>query len=594
MKISYNWLQNYFKEKLPAPEKLAEGIIFHSFEVEGMEKTGSDTVFEIKILPDRAHDSLSHWGIAKEISAIFNLKIFQTSSKKQTGGEIKNTNLKIEIKDGRCRRYIGRVVRNIKIGPSPAWLREKLETIGQRPINNIVDAANFAMFDLGQPIHCFDLDKLKSEKLLIRAGEKGEKLITLDKKEVRVDESVLVIADEEDPLVIAGIKGGIKAEVDDKTRNIVIEVANFDPVSVRKTSRKIGILTDAVKRYENEITPELCGRAMEEVTDLILKIAGGEEEKAVDVYLQKSEQKTILVSTRYINKYLGTDFSLEEIKNVWQRLGFEYEEENGEFKIMVPFERLDISGLHDLSEEVGRISGYEKIKAQMPETRFVSGMNDTFKKMLYAREKLLSEGYSEVMTYSFRGKGEIEVLASASDKKFLRTNLSDGLKESLKLNQLNLPLLGMNEVNIFEIGTVFNKTGEKMHVAYNKKKEIKEMTLDEFSKDMPAGFSLPFRSIENAKFNMWSLFPFISRDVAVWVPNEVESSQVYKILKENGGELLVRDPYLFDEFKKDSKTSYAFRLVFQSYERTLKNEEIDRIMTIITNKIKEKIGWQIR
>ena len=168
MKVSYNWLQNYFKEKLPEPEKLSEGIIFHSFEVEEIEKKGNDSVFEIKVLPDRAHDCLSHYGIAKEVSAIFNLEL---KNKENKTFESKATELKIEIKDEKCRRYMGRIVRNIKVGPSPVWLKEKLETIGQKSINNIVDAANFVMFDIGQPIHCFDLDKLESAKIIIRNGK---------------------------------------------------------------------------------------------------------------------------------------------------------------------------------------------------------------------------------------------------------------------------------------------------------------------------------------------------------------------------------------------------------------------------------------
>ena len=179
MKFSYKWLQNYFEEKLPEPEKISEGIIFHSFEIEEMEKVGDDTIFDIKILPDRAHDCLSHWGIAKEISAIFDIKI---KDKNYKVFEPTQTKLEIKIEDEKCLRYMGRIVKNIKISESPDWLKEKLNAIGQRSINNIVDAANFVMFDLGQPIHCFDLDKLESVKIIVRNGKVGEKLTTLDKK----------------------------------------------------------------------------------------------------------------------------------------------------------------------------------------------------------------------------------------------------------------------------------------------------------------------------------------------------------------------------------------------------------------------------
>ncbi len=479
MKVSYNWLQNYFEKKLPEPEKISEGIIFHSFEIEETKKVENDTIFDIKVLPDRGHDCLSHWGIAKEISAIFDLKI---KDEKYKIFEPKTTKLNIKIEDDKCLRYVGRIVRSVKVGESPAWLQERLNAIGQKSINNIVDSANFVMFDLGQPIHCFDLDKLESEKIIIRNANNGEKITTLDKKEVYLDDSVLIIADEKDPLAIAGIKGGVKAEVDLSTKNIIIEVANFNAITTRKTAKKLNILTDAVKRYENEISPELCAPTMEAITNLIVKLAGGEVETTVDVYPQKAKQKRISISVDYINKHLGSDFSKKEIEGVWQKLNFEYVEKNNNFEIQIPFLRIDLTGPHDLIEEVIRILGYDRLEEKLPKVKLESKINEIFAKIIFTRNKLLNEGYSEVMTYVFRDQGEVEVLASASDKKFLRTNLADGLKESLKLNQLNAPLLGMDEIKIFEIGTVFKKGGEEIHVGYNEKNKIIEKKLDEFGK----------------------------------------------------------------------------------------------------------------
>ncbi len=625
MKISYNWLQNYFKEKLPTPEKISEGIIFHSFEVEEVEEIKNDTIFDIKILPDRAHDCLSHWGIAKEISAIFDLKI---KNKEYKVFESKQTNLKIEIQDEKCLRYMGRVIRNIKVTESPIWLKEKLNAIGQKSINNIVDAANFVMFDLGQPIHSFDLDKLESEKIIIRNGVLGEKLTTLDNKEVNLDESILVISDEKDPLVIAGIKGGTKAEVDNNTKNIVIEVANFNPTTTRKTAKKINILTDAVKRYENEISSELAEIAMNSIAEMIVSLSGGEVENIVDIYPKKVEQRFVVVSVNYINKRLGSFFSKEEIESVWKKLNFTYTEDNGEFKIEIPYLRIDLVYPYDLVEEVIRILGYDRLEEKLPEFKLESKINESFSKMLQAREKLLSDGYSEVMTYAFRDKGEVEVLASASDKKFLRTNLTDGLLESLKLNQLNAPLLEMKEIKIFEIGTVFFKDREEMHVAYNEKKptstrgdsstrggNIVEVLLEDFVLKTSDIFSSGPRSSSQIvspseiearpdhsekasdafkKFVPWSIYPFISRDVAVWMPEGESKDELKKILIENGSELLVKEPYLFDSFTKDGKTSYAYRLVFQSYDRTLTDIEVSDIMTKINQKIVEKTNWQIR
>ena len=614
MKISYNWLQNYFEEKLPEPEKISEGIIFHSFEVEEIEKVRDDTVFEIKVLPDRAHDCLSHWGIAKEISAIFDLKI---KEKEYKNFEHKKSELQIKIEDEKCLRYMVRIVRNIKIGESPEWLKEKLNAIGQKSINNLVDAGNFVMFDLGQPIHVFDLDKLASPEIIVRNGKVGEKLTTLDKKEINLDESILVIADQKDPLAIAGIKGGTKAEVDLNTKNIVIEVANFNPTTTRKTAKKINILTDAVKRYENEITSELCAKVIDRVTDLIFTIAGGEVEEIIDIYKQKPEKKIVLVSVDYINKRLGSNFSKEEIESVWKKLNFEYTEKENNFEIKVPFLRADITGPHDLSEEVIRILGYDRLEEKLPlkgsplgSLKDCSLVNEIFYKMLWARKKFLDDGYSEVMTYTFRDNGEVEVLASASDKKFLRTNISDGLKESLKLNQLNAPFLEMEQIKIFEIGTVFKKGIEEMHIAFCDKKNCVEKTLDEFINQFPKenfgayalgdlrqgthdALNSPSETFKE-KFKMWSVFPFISRDVAVWMPEGESPEKLKQILKDNGTELLIKEPYMFDSFFKDAKTSYAFRLIFQSYDRTLTDEEINEIMTKIGHKISENSSWEIR
>jgi len=599
MKISYNWLQNYFEEKLPEPEEISEGIIFHSFEVDEIEKVGDDTIFDIKILSDRAHDCLSHWGIAKEVSAIFDLKI---KDKNYKTFEPKSTDLKIEIQDDKCLRYMGRVVRDIKVDASPAWLKEKLNAIGQKSINNIVDAANFVMFDLGQPIHCFDLDKLENQKLIIRNCKAGEKITTLDKREVDLDDSILVIADEKDPLAIAGIKGGTKAEVDMNTKNIVIEVANFNPTTTRKTAKKINIQTDAVKRYEHEISPELCSVTMDSITDMIYSLAGGEVESIIDIYTNKPIERIISVSLDYINKRLGSTFSKEDIKSVWDKLKFEYTENTDSFEIKVPVLRLDLTGQHDLVEEVIRILGYDRLEEKLPEIKNDNTTNDSYSKMLQVRSKLLNDGYSEVMTYVFCDSGEVEVLASASTKKFLRNNLIDGLKESIKLNLLNIPLLSMKDIKIFEIGTIFTKNGEETHVAYGDKKNVIEMSLEEFyNKNIsslesievqPQNSDISLTSV-NKIFKPWSIYPFIYRDIAVWVPENTEPNTLFDIYKELGTSLLIKDPQLLDKFQKQDKVSYAYRLVFQSYDRTLVDEEINNIMTSISNRL-TSLGFEVR
>lgn len=635
MKISYNWLQKYFKEKLPEPEVIAQGIIFHAFEIEEQENVGDDTIFDIKILPDRAHDCLSHWGIAKEISAIFDIKIDKDVEEKYKTLE-GNGGLVISVLNDNCRRYMGRIVKGVKVSSSPSWLSDALISIGQKSINNIVDATNYVMFDLGNPIHAFDLDKLASPKIIIDNAKQDEKFILLDGREVILDENMLTIRDEKEALVVAGVKGGKKAEIDSETTNIMIEVANFEPVTVRKTAKRLGIFTDSAKRFENEISPFLSSVAMDKITSLILEVAGGEAYDVVDVNNSKEDQKSIIFLQSYINKMLGVNISKEIIEGILNRFNYDYKNEGEIYTVKVSTLRLDMNGPCDVVEEIGRIYGYEKITPVLPKINFEIKENKTWVNMMKARDFLVADGYREVMNYAFADKGDVEIMASASDKNFLRTNLTDGMKKSFELNKLNISFLGDKEIKIFEIGTIFTKNDsisaqgygeikEEMHVAYWDKKNQIEMELEKFislnslSNSFPQVLGSPRKEIgelgqtssekNNSSeisekgtsevnsysqvFKPWSLFPFISRDIAVWVPNEVESYQVYKVINENAGELLIKEPYLFDSFTKEGRTSYAYRLVFQSYNRTLKDEEINPIMDIINKKI-SSLGWEVR
>ena len=605
MKISYNWLKWYVSDA-PAPEKLADIFNYHLCEVETVEKKDDDFILDLKILPNRAHDLLSHQGVARELASLLDIKYVDPTPKYKVP-EAKPTKLSIKIETDKCRRYAARVIRNVKVGPSPEWIVKHLESIGQRSINNIVDAANIVMFDCGQPTHAFDADKMEGG-IVVREAEDGEELTTLDNKEIRFKNSQVVIADPKNVLAIAGVKGGKIAEVDMNTKNIILEVANFDPISVRKTAQALNIFTDARKRFENDLSPELTPYAMKELSALIFEMCPDAIfEDIVDVYPEKQPARTtdavqsggkerkLSFRAERISKVLGAKISDKEIEDILKRYVFKYVYEKGVFTIEVPHMRLDLVIEEDMAEEVARILGYDRVKGNIPKIGFNPKVNEKYAKISWARNKLLNEGYSEVMTYSFSSKGEVEVLQSASDKKFLRTSLSDGLKESLKLNQLNSPFLGIEKVKVFEIGTIFKKDKEQLSVCFGDKKNVTEVSLDDFCADMSADFSLEPRSYNlEAKFKMWSLFPFIARDVAVWVPEGVQTGEVSKMIKENAGDMVIRGPELFDEFKKDGKISYAFRLVFQSYDRTLTDAEVNEIMEKITDKIKAKEGWQVR
>ncbi len=595
MKISYEWLKWYIPEVPPA-DKLSDIFTFHVCEVDSLEKLeNGDYIFDLKVLPDRAHDLLSHHGVARELASLLNLKFIDPTPNYKIPAS-KPTNLEIKVDTEDCRRYTGRIVRNVTVGKSPDWVVKHLESIGQRSINNIVDAANIVMYDCGQPIHAFDLDKV-SGPLIIRKAKLGEEITTLDNKQVKLTDKDTVIADDQNVLAIAGIKGGKVAEVDENTKNIIIEIANFDPVSVRKTRRAINIFTDAATRFENDLSPELCDFAMREMTGLLVEYGCTEFEDVVDVYQKKPESRKLKFRLSKMSSMLGYDLKPEMAQDVLTRYNFNYTVEGDWYEIEVPNMRLDLAIEEDLAEEFGRVLGYDKVVPELPKIDFNPKRNEVYEKIQKARAYLLKEGYSEVMTYTFCNKGEVEVLASASDKKFLRTNLSDGIKESIKLNTLNAPLLGIKDVKVFEIGKVFLKDAEEWHVAYGDKKNVTEITLDEFvSREEVGSLEFPRSNLKerDTSFQMWSLYPFIVRDIALWVPEGVSSDEVASVISANANELVVKGPELFDTFTKEGKTSYAFRLVFQSFDRTLTDEEVSTVMDKINLALKADSGWELR
>lgn len=334
MIISYNWLNNFFNNKLPSAESIAETLTNNIAEVDAINTApNGQTILDVKITPNLAHSCLSHRGLARMLGAKISI-LPNKNSRDLIDYKISETKnkLTVEIEDNKdCRRYMGRIIEGVKVGPSPEWLKESLETIGQRSINNIVDATNFVLNEIGQPTHVFDADKLlKRENTIdieIKRSKSGQNLTTLDNKSVDLDESVLMISNSDRPLAIAGIKGGTQAELTNDTVNIVLESASFSPVLIRKTAQKLKILTDASKRYENDFAPEVAEEAMEILTKIILEIAGTTETKygeVVDNFPRRANPYKVGVSVNDVVKILGFTISQEEIADIFTRLNFDY------------------------------------------------------------------------------------------------------------------------------------------------------------------------------------------------------------------------------------------------------------------------------
>jgi len=637
MQYSYNWLKKYVPD-LPPAGKLEEGIIFHAFEVEGLEKKNGDQLLEIKVLPDRAHDCLCHLGVAREVAAIFDLLLVKTETKEVTTLAMEPLDIKI-VDPKLCRRYVGRRVIGVKVEPSPEWLRLSLEAVGQRSINNIVDTTNYVLFDLGQPLHAFDADKVVGA-ISARAAKIGEKITTLDNREIILNESILVIADEQGPLAIAGIKGGNRAEVDANTKNLILESANFNPVVIRRTCAKINLRTDASKRYENELSSETALEAMKSLSSILIEVAGGEYGEIVDVYPTPLGVRGILVDPAKVNNKLGLNLATAEMVTILKRLAIEASEVGGKITAIVPHWRIDLTEDVNLIEEIGRIYGYEKITPiifpDLPADAYrAKKYEQRFMALNKIRELLVGDGFSEVIGYALTNKGEVELANPlASDKGFLRTNLSDWSQDRIVFN-LSHVLFDDEPVKIFEIGRVFKadlseKTMLAIGLSYRKKQkkidaknkleeivtvlnqklEVDLKIVDSLDLGDGAGYIFTFELDDSLiskevtvnlsdflspafTYKKISAYPRIIRDIAVWVPEETDIELVGGEIKTSAGSLCVEGPILFDEFAKEGRKSLAFRLVFQSFDKTLSDDEVNKEMETVTAKLQTN-GWEVR
>lgn len=470
MIFSYNWLKSFFRKNLPGPKKLADVLTMKAFEVKEVKKFGKDWILNIDVPTNRA-DCLSHLGIAKEISAILNLKLKTKESLLKEDKKLKTKDfVNVEVKNkNECRRYTAKVIFDVKVKSSPNWIQERLKACNLRPINNIVDAANYVMLETGQPLHAFDLEKLKEKKIIVRFAKKGEKILTLDGEKYSLDENILVIADKKDPVAIAGIKGGKIAEIDKKTKIVVLESANFERRTIRQAVKKLRLKTDASFRFEHGLDPSLTKIAIERAALLISKIANGKVAQGViDVYEKKVLPKKIKLDLDYVEKLLGVKIAKKEIKNILKRFGFEVSEILAKkFSVKIPTLRQDIKIEEDLIEEIGRIYGLEKIPLALPKILLAPperNLEIFWEEM--AKNILKEVQFSEIYNYSFISQKDAKIFGfknlievknpTSLDFQYLRPSLIPNLLKNVQKNQKNF-----SEIKIFEIGKVFKIESSK-------------------------------------------------------------------------------------------------------------------------------------
>lgn len=330
MKFLYSWIKEYAPTTLSAAQA-AELLTRKSFEVESVEKIkGQDALLYIDILPNRSHDALSHLGVARELAAVSGQGVSKIKSPQYPFKESRKKTsevLEVEVRTEACRRYCARVIRGVKVGPSPRWLQERLENLGINSINNLVDATNYVMLAMGQPLHVFDWEKLSGtssgkKKIVVRLAQKNEKITTLDEKEYTLNDQTVVIADAKSAQAIAGIKGGSVAGISAQTKDIVIESANFEAAFIRRASRALNLRTDASVRFEADIDPALTNLALEVVTGLIQKLAGGEVLSGQVVSGHWKDRKNLVsASVEMIQRLIGEEISEKEIIRLLQNIG---------------------------------------------------------------------------------------------------------------------------------------------------------------------------------------------------------------------------------------------------------------------------------
>lgn len=415
MKFSYNWLKEFVPIK-GSPNNLAEFLTLRAFEVEGVEKKGSDAVLDIKLLPNRVADAAGHRGMAREIATLQGLRIRNKElgikeDKKQRARDI----LEVKIENAEdCPRYTARAMTDIRVGPSPAWLRERIEICGLQSINNIVDATNYVMLESGQPLHAFDFEKLAGtgdkKTIVVRRARAHEGIETLDGKTYMLTPDILLITDGAEPLAIAGIKGGMASGITHETKTIVIESANFNQIRVRAASQALKLKTDASYRFEHGMDPNETLRAVDAASALIQKIAGGVIlSGAIDVYPKRAAASKILFRVPYANSLMGTSLPSSFFRSALLRLGCSVVAK-GKDALLVrpPTIRRDLAIEEDLVEEAARILGYENIPARHPSviTR-PAQRNEEHWWEDRVRDFASGAGFTETMLYSFTGDREL-------------------------------------------------------------------------------------------------------------------------------------------------------------------------------------------
>jgi phenylalanyl-tRNA synthetase beta chain len=634
-----------------------------------------EVVVEYEITSNRP-DCFSLLGIAREAAATFNkaFKFPEIKVQEVDGDAGAMASVKIE-KAELCPRYAARIIRNVKVGASPKWLKDRLLSAGLRPINNIVDITNYMLLEFGQPMHAFDYDKLSQHSIIVRNAYEGESLTTLFGDELTLDESMLVIADAEKAVAVAGIMGGEDTKVTEDTQTILFECANFNGYNIRQTSKKLGLRSDSSAKYTKGLDPNNITLALERAAQLIGEVGAGEVVTGViDVYPNKREPLTIPYDVCWINKFLGTDVSEEEMLGYLTKLEFEVNQETK--TVTVPTFRSDVTMMADLAEEVARLYGYDRITPTLERGKPTIGRKN-FEQLVGddIRSFMSMYGIYGALTYTFESPKVFDKLNLDSenplrdtlkitnplgeDFSIMRTTTLNGLLNSLATNYNRR----VEDAALYEIGKIYTKQGadtlpgevkkltigmygkktdfftlkgviealiERLHITgmeVNRNSELPFMhpgrCADLILNGQNAGFfgevhpvvtknydldvkvyiaEIDFKTLlqnisTDIVFKQLPKYPATTRDIAMLVKEDVLVGQIEKTISERSGKLLEK-VQLFDVYQgkqiEAGHKSVAYKLTFRAEDRTLTDEEVQKVMKKVLNGLEMNCGAKLR
>jgi len=474
MKVTYNWLKDFVDINI-APGALADKLTMAGLEVVSLEQRGGDYIFEIEITSNRP-DWLSVIGVAREVAAITGKKLqLPKDYGRPTSHVLRPTERAVSIlienkKD--CPLYTATVIKGVTIAPSPDWLKQRLELLGCRPVNNIVDITNYVLFETGQPLHAFDLDKLSTLRITVRRGRKGERLAGLDGQEKILDAEVLVIADENKTVAAAGVMGGKGTEVNYATKNILLEAAVFDPALIRRSRRQLGLQTESSYRFERGVDAAVLDLARLRAVELILSISGGVCAPAQSRGSGPKKKKIINLNMAGVDKILGASITAAESVKILKLLGFGAKlKAKNNFSVEIPSFRGDVKLEADLAEEIARIHGYNRIPVSLPSFRPDASAAAAVDLVWMVKNTLAGLGLNEAITLSLVDRELAQCFQASAglaveiqnplsrEQEILRTSIAPSLARCVALN-LNQK---QEYVNIFEVSKVFSVSPAKLN-----------------------------------------------------------------------------------------------------------------------------------